>query len=951
MIFKNTIRQIRRSLGRYIAIFAIVALGVGFFSGLRVSKDAMIKTGENYFEELKLFDFRLISTLGLEEADIEAIQALSEVDSAVGSVSADMMYLRSDGSNGVLHMHTLLDNMNLPDLTKGRMPQAADECLIDGLFFSDGMLGQYIELSKDNSEDTFSMFAYDRYKVVGVMNSPYYANFERGSSSLGSVDGYAYLLPEGFSSEYYTECFVRMKTHYDLYSDKSDSYAKECEELLKPVLESRGQLRYETLLSDGRADLADAEQELSDGERELADAEKKAADAKKEAEEKLLLAEEEINKAAEELEEGNRMLLAAREQFEAGKKYLPAAMAAEQERALAEQERLLTEGIETLQQKREELLEARNELEEKSKEADEELESARQKLADARKEISDGYETLSELSAPTTYVLGRSTNVGYVSLENDTGIVSGIAKVFPLFFFLVAALVCVTTMTRMVDEQRVQNGTLKALGYKDGAIAGQYLFYAGSASLAGCIVGFLLGSKFMPLVLWEIYHIMYTIQRPIVYVLNFGLFAFCTVLFLGAALGATWFAVADDLREVAAELIRPKAPSAGKKVFLEKIGFLWKRMKFLHKVSIRNIFLYKKRMFMMLLGVGGCTALLLTGYGIRDSIQPIVDYQFHEIHVYDLVVAFLEEQDQTAQQEFAEKNRDNAEKLAFTHMESMELATNGSSDSVTLVAAENLDSDLVNLHRGKEHYSWPKKGEVIIDYRLAKDNNISIGDKIEFRDNEFRALKVKVVGIFDNYLRDYAYISSETYLEQMGQEPKMNTAYVNVADGKDAGEVATELLNMSSVASVDISEDHIKQIGNMLSSLDYVVLIVLVCAGALAFIVIYNLTNISINERIREIATIKVLGFYENESASYVFRENLILTVMSALVGLPMGMALHRYVMAQIRIKSMYFGHRILPMSFVWSVIITFVFAVIVDFFMYFRLKKINMAESLKSVD
>lgn len=835
MIYKNTIRQIRGSLGRFLAIFAIVALGVGFFAGLRVSEEAFRKTGEEYFEELKLYDFRLVSTLGLTEQDVTEFLKLSEVEHAAGSVSSDVIIRDLDGSNGVLHTHSVISGINCLDVKAGRLPAAADECVLDARKYSEDKIGGYLELSSENSEETFSKFKYDKYKVVGIVNSPYYANFERGSSSLGAVAGFAYLTPEGYTVDYYTEIFLRLKQRHTLYSEEEKAYSEACEPVLEEKLSECAANRYEELKEELKKELLSS----------------------------LLPATEES----------------------------------------------LGQGMPEVT-------------------------------------IPDGM-----LPEPSVYVLGRSTNVGYLGLENDSGIVSGISKVFPVFFFIVAALVCVTTMTRMVEEQRVQNGTLKALGYSDLAIAGQYLFYSGSASFSGCVAGFFVGSRYLPMVIWEIYHIMYTIERPIVYLLDFKLFAFCTILFLIAALGATWFAAAGDLREAAAELIRPKAPQPGKRVFLERIDVIWKHLKFLHKVSIRNIFLFKKRMFMMIVGVGGCTALLLTGFGIRDSIQPIVDYQYNEIHVYDLAVSFLEPQSPEAQERFLENHATDIGNYSFAHTETMELMTNGSSDSVLLVAAKELGPTLIRLQNGSESYDWPKKDEVILDYRLARANDISIGDVVEFRDSEFHTLTLKVVGIFDNYIRDYAYICEETYETQLETELEINTAYMNLSEGTDATEAVSKLLGDDAVASVDATEDQIEMIGNMLSSLDYVILIVLVCAGALAFIVIYNLTNISIRERIREIATIKVLGFYEGETAAYVFRENLILTLISSLAGLPMGVALHRYVMAQIKIKSMYFGHRILPMSYVWAPVITFLFAVLVDIFMYFSLKKINMTESLKSID
>ncbi len=951
MLFKSVLRQIRHSLGRFLAIFAIVALGVGFYSGLKVTKDAMVKTGGNYFEEKMLFDFRLISTLGLTEEDVEAALELGNVSTAVGGVSADAIYLNFSGSESVAHVHSLSDTMNIPDVVAGKLPEAPNECVVDSKYNDESAIGKYIVLSDDNSEDTFDTFAYDEYKIVGVVSSPYYVNFERGASSLGSVSGFIYIPLEGFSTDYFTEIYVRLQNRYEVYSDAYDRYADECEESISSFLEERASLRFVSIKNDALDEIHDAEDELAEAKDEYfskkADAEKEFADG----EQTISDGEAELQDALAQIEDGQKAIDDAKEQLEAFRAFIGEDVYEAQMATVLEQEAVLKASRTSVDEGFEKLEDARAELADARKTADEEFAKAEQEIADAEAEIADGYRKIDELEEPSTFVLGRDTNIGYTCLSNDTDIVSGIAKVFPLFFFIVASLVCVTTMTRMVDEQRVQNGVLKAIGYSDVSIIGQYLFYAGTASVLGCVSGFLLGSKYMPLVLWKIYHIMYSIDRPIVYLLDWSLFTFCTVLYLIATIGATVIAAYSDLRECAAEMIRPKAPAPGKRILLERVGFIWKRVKFLHKVSIRNILRYKKRMFMMILGVGGCTALLLTGFGIRDSIQPILDYQYGEIHVYDMEVTFSENMSTEEQAELKDKYAKDIESIYFLHSESFDLMTNDSSDSVTLVVAENLSDDFVNLHNGKEQYNWPGDGEIIIDYRLARANDINIGDEIELRNSDYDVLKAKVVGIFDNYIYDYAYVNTSTYENAMRKAVSYDTAYVNVKAEGDADALCSEFLSEEKCVTVSLIATMLQAVGNMLSSLDYVVLIVLVCAGALAFIVIYDLTNISITERIREIATLKVLGFRDGESAAYVFRENLVLTFISAIVGLPMGVALHRYVMEQIKIKSMYFGHRILPMSFVWALILTMVFALIVDVFMYFRLNRINMAESLKAIE
>lgn len=590
--------------------------------------------------------------------------------------------------------------------------------------------------------------------------------------------------------------------------------------------------------------------------------------------------------------------------------------------------------------------------------AQKELDDALLKIADGQTEIDDAQKELDKARAELddikpakVYTLDRSSNLGYASLSNDTAIVSGVAKAFPLFFFLVAALVCITTMTRMVSERRTENGVLKALGYGSGAIAGQYLFYAGSASVIGCIIGFLLGSRYLPMALWQVYRIMYSIRRPIAFVLDWKLFALCSALYLLCALGATWWVCHRDLRESSAQLIRPKAPTPGKRVFLERIGFLWKHIKFLHKVSIRNILRYKKRMFMMIVGIGGCTALLLTGFGIRDTIQPVVDRQYNEIEHFDASVSFMDTADEAVQAEFTEQTADVAERIAFLHTESVDAATENGNQSINLVIFTDEPADFVSLHDGKKPIAFPKAGEAVLNYRFASENGISVGDTVELIGDDYKTLTVTVSAIFDNYIYDYIYVSADTCAAQWGQAPECNTAYVNFAEGQEPNAAGAVLLDAEHVSHVTLSADMRTRVGSMLESLDYIVLIVLVCAGALAFIVLYNLTNITITERTREIATLKVLGFYQREQNSYVFRENIVLTGISALCGIPMGIVLLRYVMAQIKISSIYFGCRLAWESYLMAVLITFAFTLIVDLVLTSKTRRINMAEAMKAIE
>ena len=550
-------------------------------------------------------------------------------------------------------------------------------------------------------------------------------------------------------------------------------------------------------------------------------------------------------------------------------------------------------------------------------------------------------------------MLGRDTNVGYVCFESDSGIVDGVADVFPIFFFLVAALVCVTTMNRMVEEQRTQIGVLKALGYSEHTIMAKYMFYSGSAALTGCVAGFALGTVMFPKVIWYAYGMLYKMES-LVYVFDWKLAVISVTVSLICSVGTTFVSVRRELTEVAAELMRPKTPKAGKRVFLEYLPFIWKRLKFLQKVSMRNIFRYKKRFFMMVVGISGCSALLVTGFGVRDSVTGIITQQYTQIQTYDIGITYSSSVAQKQKDELENKEKDGVKNFVFVAEKSMDLVGEEKTKSVSLIMADP-DSDItpfINLHtEKKEPIAFPQKGETVISAKVADELGIKTGDTVTLQDSDMKTLKVTVSGVCENFVYNYVYLSADTYAEQMKAEPEYKTAFVSVSEGTDAHLLGTALMAMADVAAVNISQDDMERFSSMMSSMDLIVAVIILCAAGLAFIVLYNLTNINITERVREIATIEVLGFYENETAAYVFRENTILTFLGALVGLVLGIFLHRFVMSQIVVDMVSFDVHVKQISFLYSLVLTMVFTWFVDRLMRKKIDAISMTESLKSVD
>jgi len=1285
-LIRSSLREIRQSLGRYLAILAIVGLGVGFFSGLRACQPDMMATGVAYLEEQNFYDFRLLSTLGFTEDDVAAFAAADHVSAARGGVYTDFLtQLEKDGAEVVVTAYSLTEDINLPRLQTGRLPQAPNECLGDAKYMPESLVGTELPVCAENDQDTRELLAYDSYTVVGLAWFPTYLNYERGTSSLGngSVTGVVYIPENGFDFDAYYEIYLTMTDLGEMYSEEYDQNKDLQKSALEKLLEDRAALRFKDIydealekigdaqqevtdgwedyyreradveqelndayreLTDGESDyeqgqidyeqgqidyeqgrkdyaegqqkvldaqqeLADAQKEVEDGERELADArlelddgwteyyqgkadaEQELADALKkledgekeyqdglrdyqdgladyedgvreldEAEEKLADAEKkirdgerelapaeaeldaawrqlqsakaeldenqatldalgkqladgeaeieaaqsqldearqgieaavaggqmsaedaavekakldatqavldgkkaelqagrtqyegykaqldqgwaqyqagyedyrdgeaqvdaarkelrdgkaELEKGQKELSEGRIELADAKKQLDSAQEQLTDARKelddgwaeyndgkaeADQELAdalakledgekeyadgvreledgkqrLADGERELADAQQELRDAQRKLNDARDELDrapgeladarqelddgwaeynDGKAEADQEFADAEKELQDAEIELADAKEDLKDLKRATTYVLTRSENTGYACFESDTSIVAAISVVFPVFFFLVAALVCMTTMTRMVDEQRTQIGILKALGYGNGQIMTKYLFYSGSAAVLGSVFGFELGVTGLPWVIWEIFGMIYgfaplrRVAHPVLMGVSFAAALLCSV-------GATWLSCRRELKRQASELIRPKTPKAGKRVLLEYITPLWRHLSFLRKVSVRNVLRYRSRLIMMVLGIGGCTALLCTGFGIRDSIAHVADDQFDEITLYDYSVTFQDNQSQESAAAYLEKYGWNLDGGLLVHSGSVDVQTEGGSKSVYLVISASSSFDgFLDLHNDFGHIEYPGRNEVVITSGLAETLGINVGDNVWLRVGQLGTMDATVSALCDNYVYNYAYISAETYREQLLEEPEYNTLFVLAHEDADPYEEGAMLLEDEDVSTVLVNAATRDRVDHMLSRLDYIVLVVVLCAAALAFIVLYNLTNININERIREIATIKVLGFHQNEVAAYVFREINILSALGSFVGLGMGKALHAFVMNQIQVDSMSFACRISPVSYLSSFAMTILFTVLISTGMRPRLKNIDMAESLKSIE
>lgn len=1063
MMKRNTFREIKKSFGRYFAILAIIALGVAFFSGLKITQSVMVHSADVYLKDLQFYDYRLVSTLGFTEENVEALAEKEDVRAAEGAISAEILYKDAGENERVIKMHSITEKVNKLKLVAGEMPQSADECVVDSALFSEDAIGSKLVLSENNTTDDLDKFAYKEYTITGLVQSPCYIQFERGNTSIGNgrISGFAYILKDGFAVDYDTEIYIKFDEDYDIYSDKYDSYMDAKEADWEAYTKEQADIRYEKIVKDAQdeldekkeeleekraeaeAELESAKQQLTDGETEISDGKNQIASAKTElsakaselqsgkdalsskaaelesasqkisgqesalaakkaeyeqglnaylaakqqvtdqrnsletakaqltentpgyeemlaqieagltevagAEAELNAKNAELEAAAGQLSSAESQLAAAKQQIEDGKNALAAA-----EAELTDGENQLAAAKEQIEEKEDQLEAAETELadgllqyQEKQSEFDEQMQDADDQIADAQSKID-------EIEKPETYVLARNTNVGYVCLKNDSGVVKGIANVFPVFFFLVAALICMTTMNRMVEEQRTQIGVLKALGFSERKIMGKYLFYSGSAAISGTLIGYVLGIHFFPLVIITAYGIVYK-MGGIYYVSDLPLALVSLTVAVLCSVGTTWLSCHKELKEVAADLMRPKAPKAGKRVFLEHVPFIWKRLKFLQKVSVRNIVRYKKRFFMMVIGISGCTALLVMGFGVRDSVVAVADQQYEEIQLYDIGVTLKDgkmpgEADLKSLDSVLEK--ENAAGM-YAMEKTIDLVTDKGTKSIHMVAVENPDEvgDFISLHTKKqEPIAYPKEGEAVLSKKVAETYAVKKGDTILLRDSDNNEMHLKVTGICENHIYNYVYIAPESYEKQIGDVVFKNV-YVRLPDASDIHEVSAALMKADGVTAVTVNSDMLSRISQMMSCMNYIVIIIIICAGALAFIVLYNLNNINITERVREIATIKVLGFYPKETASYVFRENMVLTAIGCGLGLILGKWFHRFVMGEIQIDMVSFNVQINAVSYLFSVLLTMGFAWIVNCMMTGKLERINMAESLKSID
>ena len=745
----------------------------------------------------------------------------------------------------------------------------------------------------------------------------------------------------------------------------------ELESSLGQINEGFSQIKeQEETLSRTEAQLNEGQEELDKGKKELETKKAELSAAKEEiavnqatlddGQSQLDSARAQLSSGRQQLEEKQAQLNAGQAEIQANTEKLTSSQAEldaneqkllDGEKEIRENEQKLKDAKKDLEDAKKKLSDGKKEYQDGKKEADDKIAEAQQKIEDAQKEVDD-------IETPEWIVTDRNDLPEYSDFGDNAERLKNIGKVFPMIFFLVAALISLTTMTRMVEEQRTQIGTMKALGYGKASIASKYLSYAFLATVGGSIAGVLFGEKVLPFIIIQAYGIMYWNigdHMQLDYELQYALIASGAAVI--CTMGATLFSCAKTLAETPASLMRPPAPKEGKRILIERISFIWKHLSFSWKSSMRNLFRYKKRLFMTIFGIAGSMGLMLVGFGLYDSIMDIAILQYDQIQHYDAMVINDEDATDSQEKDLLKFLDGNSEIDHYTRVQLTKMTAPKEKGSVSIYVyvpenTENFKED-VTLRDRKSHeqYELTDDGAVICE-KTASLIGVKAGDKI-ILEKDNRKYKVKITAVTENYMGHYVYMTPPCYEKTFGEKPEYSsTVYTMKEDAEsDLETLGNAILKYPAALSISYTSSTAGQVERMLGSLGAVIWVLIISAGMLAFVVLYNLNNINITERQRELATLKVLGFYDGEVSQYVFRENILLSFIGILAGAVFGILLHRYVITTVEVDAVMFGRNIKPISFVYSGIITFGFSMFVNMVMHFKLKKINMVESLKSVE
>lgn len=885
--FKASLREIIFSKGRFIAIVLIILLGTLLYVGIKATGPILNHSASQFVDKQELSNLQIISTGGLTEVDEKLAK---EIPDAKVESGHQLFYADSDKNQVVkLYSYDKKNQQNHLIVKSGHLPKKENEIVLDEKAKEEGY-----RLNQTYQIDQSDQVKRKNFKIVGFVQSPIYISTEeRGLSNVGNgnVNFFAYLPESNFSSEVKSIIYVRFtnvkgkETYGKAYKKTMDQNIEQVEKLFAARPKERA------------AEIKhDAEKELIPKKAEVADNLTKIANG-----------QNELDQAKAQLEQQAAMMPAGNPQ----------------------------------------LAQAQAELEAQEKE----LNSNRDKLLSAQQKINDSEKEINELKTPSYSYDQRADNPGFQEYGDLSERIAAIANVFPVFFFFIAALITFTTMTRMVEENRREIGTLKALGYSRYEIAIKYIIYALSAALIGIVLGSVIGTHTLPRLVFELSSDRYNfpgveafyLSRPIIQ---------ATIAFLFASLGAALLVLMRELHEKPAELLQPKAPKPGKRIFLERITPIWTRMSFNSKVSYRNLFRYKSRMIMAVIGIAGCAALMVAGVGLKDSLSSVGDKQFGPIIDYDAIVTLKDQPDETAVEKIISKNEKITNDLAVMN-QTVELKQKGQANQkLTMMVPEDRVEFKRYLHlkeQGKS-FTLPNDGAVITQ-KMAELFELKKGDSLTVYDDDQQTFKVKIANISDNYLGNFLYLSKDYYQKARDADFEVNSYLLRSKKMTKAEEdnLAQKLLSSDQVINTSFMSTQIETQEHSMDNLDGIVWIFVVLSGLLAFIVLYNLTNINVSERLRELSTIKVLGFYDREVTSYIFRENFVFTILGILFGYGLGIILTKFILDQASMETITFPLVIHSGAYLLSGGLTILFSVIVMLATHFRLRHINMIDALKS--
>ncbi|GMO21359.1 MAG: hypothetical protein Ta2B_00100 [Termitinemataceae bacterium] len=1000
---KIIFRKIIQNFGRFFAIFAIVALGVGFLSGLLSTSPDMKTSVNNYFDTANMMDVFIKSTVGLTKDDAIALENFPEVavvqkahvtDALVETVSdsAD----GSDTSSIVARIYGLPLQDNSSDtfvdklsLLEGRFPQNKNECLVaeSSETFAAIKPGTKFIISEENLlylsnvNNLDEMYHVKEWTVTGIARNPLYISGGREPTSIGSgaINTVLYVFDECYALSVYTDFYITLKNKNTFlgFTDEYQNYVDTVCADLEVFGKERANLHKDDIIRSVREQ---TEIQIAKAEADLINAEKDVADGRKKLKSEQLRVLAELNQNQKKLDDGARQIAESKALMADGKRQLdeaaplvesvknnPALKRINQTK-LDQYDSGLAEynsAVKTIAEKETELQQGYIQLEEGKEKSETEFVKAETDLAKAEEKIDTGRITLNEEKQKLTdgiielpfelrwYVLNRNSNVGSMYFRTNTEKFDAIAKVFPLFFLLLAILVVLTTMTRLVEEDRIDIGTLKALGYRKRVIISKYIFYCILTGLLGSAAGMVIGFQTLPRIFYKVFETRYHLPPMIVLLnWNFGLLASVIVIFCITI--ATVYACYHTLWENPSRLIHPRAPKTGKRIFLEYIPLLWNNMKFTHKVTARNIIRQKKHFFMTIIGIAGCTALMVTGFGLHDSIIDIVYTQFKKIYHYDLKITLqpYAETDQVIA--MLEKSGIAQSDISLLNTQSGFIMNDAKRTDVEIITSEHDISNAVKLYDPQNQDAIRfDKTSVILTQKIAEYLQLQIGDVFSLQNADGTQARVTLTGITENYVGVFCYLGITAYQNAFNSVPEYKTLYAktNVATTTEQNKLTAHIFSDKGIMGLEWTAQTQSSYNDLMNSITAVVFVLIIAAGLLAVIVLYNLTNINIEERKREISTLRVLGFHQNEAAAYIFREIMVLSIIGGLCGLLLGAPLHRFVINVAETPDLMFGRQISTLSFVFSFIITLFFSGIVDLLELKKIRSINMATSMKSVE